>query len=214
VNGEEHGQQWLKSNLGCDDRALDLLAAFVAALGEENRRQNLVAARSLDEVWWRHVVDSAQLLLVSRETKLGAGSWWDLGSGAGFPGLVIAVLSSDTQVCLVEERKARAGWLTQAVAQLGLRNVRVIGQPLKRVATEPAAVISARAFAPLGKLLGLAARFSTPETVWLLPKGESARQEVEGLPAGLRRMFRVEPSATNPAAGIVVGRGVVDARGV
>lgn len=206
---EAAGRRWLEHHLAADRATLDRLTAFAGALRAENGRQNLVAAASLGELWWRHIVDSAQLLLVSRETRLGPGLWLDLGSGAGFPGLIVGILEPGREVRLVEQRRLRVQWLERMAAELGLSHVRVFGCSLEKLATSPAAVISARAFAPLPKLLRLAARFSTRETLWLLPKGEQARQEVERLAGDLRPMFHVKPSVTSVAGGIVVGRGAI-----
>jgi 16S rRNA (guanine527-N7)-methyltransferase len=93
-----------------------------------------------------------------------------------------------------------------------LQNCLVEGRKLESVETRPMAVISARAFAPMAKLLALSARFSTRDTVWLLPKGRSAGQEVSGLPETVGQMFHVEQSVTDPEAGIVVGKGKPDLR--
>jgi 16S rRNA (guanine527-N7)-methyltransferase len=101
-------------------------------------------------------------------------------------------------------------WLERVIAQLGLPNCRVIGARLELVPSLPAGHISARAFAPLMKLLRLSARFSTPATTWLLPKGRSAAQELAEEPAAIRSMFHVEQSATDPEAGILIGTGVPD----
>ncbi|MBW8783474.1 MAG: class I SAM-dependent methyltransferase, partial [Novosphingobium sp.] len=79
------------------------------------------------------------------------------------------------------------------------------GEPLSRIPTEPVRVISARAFAPLDRLVALSARFSTSDTIWLLPKGRSAKQELEQL-RGWRHMFHVEQSLTEPEAGVIVGK--------
>ncbi|MFM9936526.1 MAG: 16S rRNA (guanine(527)-N(7))-methyltransferase RsmG, partial [Novosphingobium sp.] len=172
---------------------------------EENARQNLVAQASLEQVWQRHIADSAQLLHVSRET-VPEGMWLDMGSGAGFPGLVIAALQPQRPVTLVDSRRLRTDWLTRAAARMGLVNVEVI---LARVENLPArewAVISARAFAPLERLLAGAARFSTPETLWLLPKGAKAHHELETLSADWNHLFHVEQSLTDPSAGIIAGQ--------
>jgi 16S rRNA (guanine527-N7)-methyltransferase len=155
-------------------------------------------------IWQRHFADSLQLLdRVSRETA----PWLDLGSGAGIPGLVLSCARPELPVCLVESRKRRVEWLIRAAAALGLDNCRVIGARLENVESFPAGVITARAFAPLGKLLQLSARFSTRETVWLLPKGRSAAQEWSEQPPGLREMFHVEQSRTDPEGGILIGQG-------
>ena len=190
-----------------DAAALERLERLGSALAQENERQNLVAKASLDSMWSRHFADSAQLLdHVPRETS---GPWLDLGTGAGLPGLVIAALRPEMEVVLVESRKLRVAWLERMIDELGLANCRTEGCRLELVESFPVGVISARAFAPLPKLLRLSARFSTERTHWVLPKGRSAAQEVQELPKTLRNMFHVEQSVTDSEAGIVVGRGKV-----
>lgn len=179
---------------------LDQLAAELEA---ENQRQNLVSKGTMSDVWTRHFADSAQLLPLATNS----GPWVDLGSGAGFPGLVVATLRPEIQVTLVESRARRVEWLSRMIEVLELPNCRVEGQRLEKVATFDSGVISARAFAPLDRLLGLSARFSTSSTCWLLPKGRSAAQEVQALPTQRRSMFHVEQSLTDSDAGIIVGQG-------
>ncbi|WP_370033910.1 16S rRNA (guanine(527)-N(7))-methyltransferase RsmG [Qipengyuania mesophila] len=188
----------------CDSAAMGRLSLLVGDLVEENQQQNLVAKATLETVWQRHIADSAQLLALSSPAE---GAWLDLGSGAGFPGLVIAAMRPEASVVLVESRKRRVEWLNRALARMGLANCRVEGRRLEHVERFDAGTISARAFAPLDRLLGLSARFSTGATSWVLPKGRSAEQEVQGLPRAGRAMFHVEQSLTDPEAGIVVGRG-------
>lgn len=188
-----------------DAEAMARLGRLCDMLKEENQRQNLVGNKSLDEVWRRHLADSAQLLQhVPRETS---GPWLDLGTGAGFPGLVIAALDPAREVHLVESRRKRIEWLQAAATALSLSNCHVRGARLENVETFTAGVISARAFAPLRKLLELSARFSTHSTTWLLPKGRKAGQELSELPQKVRNVFHVEHSETDPEAGIIVGTG-------
>lgn len=192
-----------------DSAGMDRLERLAALLAEENEQQNLVSSASLASVWQRHFADSLQLLdYVPRETA----PWLDLGTGAGFPGLALAGATPDASFVLVESRRRRVDWLSRAATALGLENCRVIGARLENVESFPAAVITARAFAPLGKLLRLSARFSTPDTVWLLPKGRSAAQEWSEQPAEVRKMFHVEHSATDAGGGILIGRGIPDLR--
>lgn len=187
----------------CDEAAIERLEGFIAALKSENERQNLVARATLENVWQRHIADSAQLLLhVPRET----GPWLDLGTGAGLPGLVIAAMRPEWPVILVESRKRRVEWLERIRTDLGLPKCEVVGKRLELVESFESSVISARAFAPLPRLLDLSARFSTGRTLWLLPKGRSAAQELQELPKRLRKLFHVEQSQTDPEAGIIVGR--------
>ncbi|WP_233998096.1 16S rRNA (guanine(527)-N(7))-methyltransferase RsmG [Erythrobacter sp. QSSC1-22B] len=184
------------------------LDEFTASLIGENGVQNLIAKPTEATVWQRHLADSAQLLdHVPRET---AGLWLDLGAGAGFPGIVVAIMRPEWTVRLVESRNRRIEWLRSITAQLRLTNCQIDGERLELLDSFEAAVISARAFAPMPKLLDLSARFSTSDTIWLLPKGRSAAQEVESLPRPLRAMFHVEQSDTDDSAGIVVGTGKVE----
>ena len=206
----------------CDAEALERLDRLIAALAQENAKQNLVSAASLDAVWQRHIADSAQLLdhvpaaLVSQNVPRGTSRapaltqpWLDLGSGAGFPGLVIAAMRPDWPMVLVESRKRRTEWLNAICEELDLAQCRIAAQRLELVESFPASVISARAFAPLPKLIKLSARFSTQlptgSTLWLLPKGRKAAQELSELPQKQRKMFHVEQSATSKEAGILVG---------
>jgi 16S rRNA (guanine527-N7)-methyltransferase len=190
------------SGLG-DEAGMDRLSRLAQMLTEENDRQNLVAAATIRMVWQRHFADSAQLLGF---VSVKPGPWLDLGSGAGFPGLVIACLRPDWPVFLVESRRRRIEWLEHCRAELGLERCTVLGARLERVETFPVGVISARAFAPLPELLSLSARFSTADTLWLLPKGRKAALELAALPKRKAKLFHVEQSLTDPEAGIITGR--------
>lgn len=205
LSTEVEAQDWLRNVLGVDAAGMDRLSQLVALLLEENEKQNLVARGTLPHVWTRHIVDSAQLLHVSRGT-LPDGPWLDLGTGAGFPGLAVAALQPDRIVTLVDSRRLRTEWLQRAADALGLVNVRVVLSRVEDLPSDPHAVISARAFAPLDKLVTLSARFSTPDTLWLLPKGAGAPHELQMLPESWRHMFHVEQSLTDPDAGIILGR--------
>ena len=181
------------------------LEALSAALIKENQRQNLISRPSEAQMWVRHIADSAQLLhLVPRETP--SRPWLDLGTGAGFPGLVIAALRPEWKIVLVESRARRVEWLEHMVRELDLGNCRVEGRRLELVEPFKASVISARAFAPLEKLLNLSAPFSTKATTYLLPTGRSAAQELQAMPRKIRGMFHVEQSLTDEEAGIIVSK--------
>lgn len=201
---EVEAQAWLTDKFDVSRETKDRLDAFVAFLRREAASQNLIAASTLDQIWSRHIVDSAQLLTLAGVTDPNR-NWIDLGSGAGFPGLVIAILSN-FQVTLVESRTRRIDYLERAVQMLDLQSsVRVAGMPLERMETAPYSVISARAFAPLAQLFELSARFSTTKTLWLLPKGRNAAKEWEDVQPDWAGDFRIEPSVTDAAAGILVG---------
>lgn len=206
LRSEAEARDWFETKLGCDAATLRKLDKLVERLGKENTRQNLVSAASLENAWIRHLADSAQLLCVPRETP--CGPWLDLGSGAGFPGLVVALCRPDIEVTLVENRTKRVLWLEGAIDDLEIPNAHVAGSNLQALATTPMATISARAFAPLLRLIELSTRFSTPQTQWLLPKGQNGRQELLAMPETIQSLFHVEQSLTDPASVILVGRGV------
>jgi 16S rRNA (guanine527-N7)-methyltransferase len=203
LSNEAEARAWLETLPEWDAVARERLETLVALLTEENQRQNLVSATSLEEVWRRHIADSAQLIAhVPRETS---SQWLDLGTGAGFPGLVVAALRPDCAVTMVESRGRRVEWLERARLALDLRYARIEGTAVGKLPNQQFSVISARAFAPLPKLLDLSARLSTTETVWLLPKGRSALQELDAL-TEWNHMFHVEQSLTDPEAGVIVGQ--------
>ncbi len=203
LQSEDQARAWLRALPEWDAAAAERLELLVALLAEENQRQNLVSAASLDAVWLRHIADSAQLLAhVPRET---CSPWLDLGTGAGFPGLVIAALRPECEVVMVESRARRVEWLERARIAMGLTCARIAGVRVELLEEQKFRAISARAFAPLPKLLTLSARFSTSDTIWLLPKGRSARQELAEL-SGWRHMFHVEQSLSDAEAGVIVGQ--------
>jgi 16S rRNA (guanine527-N7)-methyltransferase len=198
---EDQARGWMSNNLDVSRETWERLEAFVGFLKREAAQQNLVSATTLEGIWSRHIVDSAQLLRFTADK----GEWLDLGSGAGFPGIVIALLSS-YRVTLVESRGRRIDYLNRALRLLDLENSAIIaGMPVERLETAPYSVISARAFAPLPKLLDLSQRFSTQKTLWLLPKGKNAVRELHEAHGAWELDMKVEPSVTDSEAGILVG---------
>ena len=206
---EDEARGWIADVFAPTTEQWGHLERFAALLIAENEHQNLIAASTIPTIWVRHIADSAQLL--SFDTGEGDGLWIDLGSGPGLPGLVVAILS-ERPMLLVESRKRRCDFLRAVVGELALDHVEVAEAPLERVETQPAATISARAFAPLDKLIGLSTRFSTESTRWLLPKGRNAVKELALLPEAWQRMFHVEQSRTDAESQILVGQGWIGAK--
>ena len=206
IGGAAEVRAWFHAALGCDAAIFEKLVRLLDLLRIENASQNLVSTSSLENAWVRHIADSAQLLVVPRETP--CGPWLDLGSGAGFPGLVVALCRPDMEVTLVESRAKRIAWLQKAIDHFGIANAHVAQGRLQALETIPARTISARAFAPLAHLIDISARFSTPQTQWLLPKGKNGRQELSKMPNAIQKMFHVEQSLTDLDSVILVGRGV------
>jgi len=183
---------------------LSRIEAFVDLLSRAAEDQNLVARSTLDAVWKRHILDSAQLV---RFEPYGGASWLDIGSGAGLPGIVIALLV-EGPVHLVEPRRLRVDFLREAVGKLGLSaRVGIHHMKVERISGQ-FDVITARAVASLTRLLEISSHLSTKKTVWVLPKGRSARTELAEAQRAWQGAFHVEQSVTDPDSYIVVASGV------
>lgn len=201
---EGEARDWIEHRFGTERTAL--LARFADRIVAETANQNLIAASTIDHIWERHLLDSAQLIPLA-ETA-GEGDWIDIGSGAGFPGIVAAILT-DRRVVLVEPRARRATLLDAMARDLGLSNIVVHQAKIEKLTAErPAAIITARAVARLAALFAIGHRHSDSDTIWVLPKGRSAAEELAEAKADWRGMFHVEHSITDPTSSIVVARGV------
>lgn len=167
------GPQAVREALDVSRETWAAIETYVVLLKKWQRRINLVAASSLDDVWRRHVLDSAQLL---RHRQRLALPWYDLGSGAGFPGLVLALLGLG-EVRLVESDQRKAAFLAEAIRLTGAPAT-VLNRRLETLEPANAATITARALAPLPRLLGLAAPLLTSETELWLWKGQDVEVEL------------------------------------
>jgi 16S rRNA (guanine527-N7)-methyltransferase len=180
-----------------------LLAAYTDLVRDAAGRQNLVSAASLDAFRTRHIDDSAQLL----DLAPPGGRWLDIGSGAGLPGIVLAILGAEVR--LVESRRLRAEFLAHVVATLALGDRATLhAGRVETMVTERFDRITARAYAPLPKLLGSALRFADRSTVWVLPKGRTAASELDAVRGTWQGDFRTVPSRTDADAAIVVATDV------
>lgn len=153
------------------------LKAYVGLLTEWNARHNLVSAKSLEDVWERHIWDSAQLL---RFVPKSANNLVDLGSGAGFPGLVLAAMlreRSGFKTVLYESTTKKCRFLEAAADRMQIA-VEVRNARMEEARPEAFDVVTARACAPLTKLLGYARAFQGPGTVNLLLKGQNVEAEL------------------------------------
>ena len=177
---------------------------FARLLKGEAGRQNLVSASTLGSLWNRHILDSAQL--VRFEPHDGA-SWADIGSGAGLPGLVIALLVGGP-IVLIEPRRLRAGFLHHCVAELALAPRVTVADTKAEKVNGTFDVITARAVASVDRLLAISTHLSTRKTLWVLPKGRSGQSEL----AEARRNWQCEaeivPSRSDPESEILLLRKV------
>ncbi len=201
---EDEAGAWIRERFGVSrETQLDRYAALLRA---EAANQNLIAASTLDTLWARHFVDSAQLVPLASDAS--RGTWLDVGSGAGLPGLVAAILL-DRPVVLVEPRTRRVEFLRHVVSELSLPRVTVQQSKVESYRpTNRAAIVSARAVAELSQLFASTVHCTDSSTIWLLPKGQNAQSEVVAAQTKWQGVFHVEPSITQPDSGIVVARGV------
>lgn len=178
----------------------DRLAHFKALVIEENERQNLVSPASLLEFDTRHLEDGIQLAELGKP-----GTWCDVGSGAGLPGIVIALVTG-APMTLIEPRKLRADFLVRAVGELNLE-AEVCAMKAERVPYH-FDNITARAVAELSKLLQMTAHLAQRGTRWILPKGQGAQKELEAAQMSWQGAFTLVPSRTSDEAMIIVAEGV------
>ncbi len=185
------------------------LDRFVAVLLAWQRRMNLIASSTESRLWTRHVADSLQLLALAPQARV----WVDLGSGGGFPGLVIACALADTpgaQVHLVESNAKKAAFLREAARATGAPAV-VHGMRIEdfvKSAPESVDVVTARALAPLAELLAAAYPLLKKGTCGLFPKGQDVAHELTEATKCWKIQASLAPSRTDPKARIVVVRDV------
>jgi len=195
VSGGNHG-------LNVSRETEERLMAYVALLRKWNQAINLVSRSTLEEAWSRHIIDSAQLM----ELAPDGAHWADLGSGGGFPGLVCAILAAEQRpglrFTLVESDQRKSTFLRNVSRETGVK-VTVIAERIESIDPLGATTLSARALAPLPKLLEFAERHLTPGGTAIFPKGENWQREVdESLENWVFQCVKT-PSRTDPASMIL-----------
>lgn len=166
-------------DLNVSRETFERLESYVALLEKWTPKINLISKSSIPEIWNRHIQDSLQ---VYRAGPDGFRHWVDLGSGGGFPGIVVAVLASDKldqrRVSLVESDSRKAAFLRSAIREAAA-NGTVICERIESLAPQKADVVSARALADLKTLLGFAERHLVEGGVALFSKGISWEKEID-----------------------------------
>jgi 16S rRNA (guanine527-N7)-methyltransferase len=188
---------------------LDRLDRFVAVLLDWQQRMNLIASSTEPKLWTRHIADSLQLLALAPQARI----WVDLGSGGGFPGVVIACALADrpgARMHLVERSTKKAAFLREAVHATGApAEVHAVG--LEDFVENPAApvdVVTARALAPLAALLTATYPLLKTGTLGLFPKGQDVDAELTEAAKCWSIQSSLAPSLTDPKARIVCITGI------
>jgi len=196
---------------GVSRETAERLIAYERLLRQWQKAVNLVAPGTLPQVWLRHFADSAQLW---RLVPADARSLVDLGSGAGFPGLVLAILRGDRpapRVTLIESDLRKAAFLRE-VARQTATPVEILSTRIENPETHRKVgrvdVVTARALAPLSRLLGLAVPFFGPSTVGLFLKGRGIEREISDARAAWQFELDLVPSMTDAHGHVAVVRGV------
>jgi 16S rRNA (guanine527-N7)-methyltransferase len=161
----------------------------------------LVSKNSLDDLWQRHILDSVQVF----ELAEGEGHWVDLGSGGGFPGIVVAILNQEAQafqVTMVESDQRKCAFLRTAIRELGLTAL-VKTERIEQLDGLKADILSARALADLTQLLDFTELHLNPDGIVLFPKGQNWRSEDSDAEKVWTYALEAIESKTNPAAAIL-----------
>ncbi|MDE0058369.1 MAG: 16S rRNA (guanine(527)-N(7))-methyltransferase RsmG [Defluviicoccus sp.] len=183
--------------LNVSRETLERLEAYVALLRRWQRRRNLIGRGTEADIWRRHILDSGQL---AAHLPAGARRIVDLGSGAGLPGLVLAILTG-AETTLVEADAVKAAFLAEA-ARLTEAPCEIRRARIEDLAPWPVDALTARALAPLPRLLDYAAPFAPPLSIF--PKGARWREELTEASRTWHISARDAPSATEPAARILI----------
>lgn len=181
------------------------IANFDRVLLDTQAHTNLIARSTITDRWWRHFADSAQLF---QWIPPNAKTLIDLGSGAGFPGLILAAMGidRDLQVTLVESTGKKAAFLRRAAAEMDLTNVEIEQGRIESSSFSRPDVITARALAGLDKLLGYAAPIAGPNTLCIFPKGQDVEFELTVATKSWHIDVERRPSMTSPDATILLLR--------
>jgi 16S rRNA (guanine527-N7)-methyltransferase len=209
MNRDIAGPADFRAATGVSRETLERLELYAALLLKWQKRINLVAPKTLPIVWQRHFFDSAQLLpLLPPHARTLA----DLGSGAGFPGLVLALCQSDSlHVSLYESDSRKSEFLRTVIRQTHAPAAVCEGR-IETLAAQGPDIVTARALAPLPNLLPLVERFWRPGITALLLKGRSAAEEIEACSKSWDLDYHLVPSETDSAGSILVIRSLARVR--
>lgn len=213
-HGPISGPDDFRAVFGVSRETADRLATYADLLRQWQPTINLVAPSTLDAVWDRHLADSAQVLAIALEDRPDIRQWVDMGSGAGFPGLVVAILLAEHglgRVTLIESDSRKAAFLAEVGRRTGVSvdiRTRRIENAATRINLPPAEIVSARALAPLVRLLELSSPYLAPQGLAVFLKGRGWEEEVRAAEVDWVFSARAVPSRTEAEARVLVLRDI------
>lgn len=187
---------------------LDALKYFEDLVVLWNPAINLISNSSVSDLWSRHIVDSAQLFLFTLPDE---GLWLDVGSGGGFPGIVVSIVAKELapslRVILVESDNRKCVFLRTVIRELGL-SVKVINDRIENVKLDDVVYLSARALRNLNSLLLMVENNVSRETVCVFPKGRSYKKELAESQKNWKFDFNLIDSNTSEDSKVIVLKGL------
>lgn len=179
---------------------IEKLEVYAQLLRKWNKAINLVAPSTIPQLWMRHFLDSAQIL---GHTPNQSGKWVDVGSGAGFPGLIVACLAPEIEVICIESDQRKSVFLQTVIRELNL-NAKAIPLRIEQVEPSHASTLTARALAPIGQLLTHTERHLVPEGRAIFLKGSGHLREIRQAQSEWMFDIKTFPSKTDPEGVILI----------
>ena len=193
---DEEVKRFLIDQLNVSHETFLKLESFVTFLMQWNKMHNLVSQGAVNELWYRHLLDSAQLITFVSSTEQVV----DFGSGAGFPGMILAILGR--RVLLIERNKKKVAFLTEIARRLSL-DVVIKNKSIEETKIENVDIITARGVAKIDLILAMTKHFASANTRYLLQKGKEWRGELDAAAVKWNFIEKIDSSVTSEEGKLV-----------
>ena len=178
---------------------IDNLEKFIESLLDYNQRLNLIGASTIEDIWCRHILDSAQLLQFIPDQNIAIA---DLGTGAGFPGIILSILGIKN-ITLIEKSPKKCQFLRK-VSEISPNNITILENNISEIKNLKFNLITSRAFAPLDKLINISKNLLTQNGSYLLLKGKSLENEIKKAQTIIKNhKYKIFPSKTSSEGKII-----------
>ena len=194
----------LRKNFGFSELSLEKLRKFHKYLLDYNKKYNLISKNSEKKIWFRHILDSAQIIKFLDSSKSLIIS--DFGSGGGFPGLIIAIYGEKFRfhVKLYEKSRVKRIFLSNMIKKLGLNNVKVANNVYNQSEKIKSEIIVCRAFKKLGEIIKISREIIKKPHKLIILKGKNAQLEINNVSLGQNYSYKLENSITNNDSKIII----------